>query len=280
MALDLFFVAQHVYLIICKYYSTCKAPIGIAVSIILLSLFVQLLGVELAATEQHRVFGQHLLIWGLLFSMIATYFGLTCLIIVLVKSASCLPVATYNFDIMMIFMYSFIYTLVLVIAIAVFIKIWCQQKRLQQESMKMYEDYPKLLQPRFNIQEFMKIHVLAIEKNPIKDKDIALLNDFCSSKFTGQGEQENRSECVVCLSEFNVDEAIVTHPKCTHLYHPECLFGWFEKSKQEGKCPVCRTLTRKELLNLIHERKQHPSFSLPSRAQPPKNTARAQATTT
>jgi Ring finger domain len=268
MAVDLFFVGQHVYLIACHYYSSCNAPVGVAVSIILLSLFVQLLGVEIAATDRHRVFGQHLLIWGLVSSMIATYFGLACLIIVLTKSASCLPIATYNFDVMMILMYSFIYTLILIFVIVIVIKLWCQQKRLSEESTKMYEEYPKLLQPRFDIMAFMKLHELAIEKNPIKQQDIALLNDFCSSKFTGQGEEAHRNECVVCLSEFSVDEAVITHPKCAHLYHPDCLFGWFQKSKQEGKCPVCRALTRKELLNLIHERKQVPSFIPPSHSQP------------
>src|SRR3990167_2137378 len=268
MGVDLFFVGQHVYLIGLGQYSKCSAPIGHAVAMMLLCLFFQLLGVELSTSDRYKKCGQNLLIYGLLASLISTYFGLSCLIIVFTKSSNCLPMATSNFDAMMVFMYSFIYTILMVFITYFLVKLWYQKKKLAEESTKMYEEYPKLLQPRFDITAFMKKHEVAIEKNPIQEKDIALLNDFCTSKFTGQGEQAHRNECVICLSEFNVDNIIITHPKCEHLYHPECVIGWFQKSNQEGKCPVCREYTRKELLNLIAQRKLAPVYRAPSEPQP------------
>lgn len=258
MGVDLFFAGQHIFYIATGKYSNCRAPVGYAVTIMLLCLFVQLLGVELSTSDRFQQFGQSCLINGLVLSILTTYFGLTCLIIVLVKnnSVQCIPQVTYNFDLMIVFMYSAIYTLLIILITCVLVKMHLQKKKLAEASTKMYEEYPKLLQPRFDIPAFMKKHEVAIEKNPIQDKDIGLLNDFCTSRFTGAGEEAHRNECVVCLSEFSVGEDVITHPKCAHLYHSECIFGWFQKSKQEGKCPVCRTLTRKELLLQIESRKQ------------------------
>ncbi|OMO56170.1 Zinc finger, RING-type [Corchorus capsularis] len=44
-------------------------------------------------------------------------------------------------------------------------------------------------------------------------------------------------ECAVCLSEFDDDEALRLIPKCSHVFHPECIDAWLEF---HVTCPVCR----------------------------------------
>ena len=46
-------------------------------------------------------------------------------------------------------------------------------------------------------------------------------------------------DCAVCLTEFTVDERIREIAVCTHIFHEECLHGWFVKSKKPV-CPLCR----------------------------------------
>ncbi|XP_017969386.1 PREDICTED: E3 ubiquitin-protein ligase ATL6 [Theobroma cacao] len=44
-------------------------------------------------------------------------------------------------------------------------------------------------------------------------------------------------ECAVCLSEFEDDEALRLIPKCSHVFHPDCIDAWLE---YHVTCPVCR----------------------------------------
>jgi len=45
-------------------------------------------------------------------------------------------------------------------------------------------------------------------------------------------------DCAVCLTEFTNDESI-RELQCSHIFHEECLHGWFIKSKRPV-CPLCR----------------------------------------
>lgn len=45
-------------------------------------------------------------------------------------------------------------------------------------------------------------------------------------------------DCAVCLTEFSGEETI-RELQCTHIFHEECLHGWFVKSKRPV-CPLCR----------------------------------------
>ncbi|XP_022741422.1 RING-H2 finger protein ATL32-like [Durio zibethinus] len=44
-------------------------------------------------------------------------------------------------------------------------------------------------------------------------------------------------ECAVCLSEFEDDEALRLIPKCSHVFHPDCIDAWLAS---HVTCPVCR----------------------------------------
>ena len=52
-------------------------------------------------------------------------------------------------------------------------------------------------------------------------------------------------DCAVCLTDFSSDEKIRELP-CAHIYHEECVYSWFLKSKRPV-CPLCR-------FNLQHSR--------------------------
>ncbi|KAK1553693.1 hypothetical protein Q3G72_002177 [Acer saccharum] len=44
-------------------------------------------------------------------------------------------------------------------------------------------------------------------------------------------------ECAVCLNEFEDDETLRLIPKCSHVFHPDCIDVWLAS---HTTCPVCR----------------------------------------
>ena len=49
-------------------------------------------------------------------------------------------------------------------------------------------------------------------------------------------ENENIDTCSICLYGYKEDEKLVKL-NCSHIYHKECIFDWFKKSRN---CPLCR----------------------------------------
>ncbi|XP_071739597.1 RING-H2 finger protein ATL20-like [Rutidosis leptorrhynchoides] len=45
--------------------------------------------------------------------------------------------------------------------------------------------------------------------------------------------------CPICLSEYNVKEAVRCIPVCQHCFHVDCIDEWL---KMNGTCPICRNL--------------------------------------
>jgi hypothetical protein len=43
--------------------------------------------------------------------------------------------------------------------------------------------------------------------------------------------------CGICLSDFALDDETIILPKCTHVYHSDCIIPWFRRSV---RCPSCR----------------------------------------
>ncbi|KAH7567706.1 hypothetical protein JRO89_XS07G0126800 [Xanthoceras sorbifolium] len=44
-------------------------------------------------------------------------------------------------------------------------------------------------------------------------------------------------ECAVCLNEFEDEETLRLIPKCSHVFHPDCIDAWLAS---HTTCPVCR----------------------------------------
>lgn len=49
-------------------------------------------------------------------------------------------------------------------------------------------------------------------------------------------DNENIDTCSICLYGYKEDEKLVKL-NCSHIYHKECIFDWFKKSRN---CPLCR----------------------------------------
>ena len=54
---------------------------------------------------------------------------------------------------------------------------------------------------------------------------------------TQKGGKEDL-ECSVCLEKFAEDETLRLLPKCSHVFHSECIDVWF---LSHSTCPLCRT---------------------------------------
>ncbi len=46
------------------------------------------------------------------------------------------------------------------------------------------------------------------------------------------------TDCAVCLSEFSREE-LVRELVCSHIFHSDCIQGWFMKARSAA-CPLCR----------------------------------------
>lgn len=49
-------------------------------------------------------------------------------------------------------------------------------------------------------------------------------------------DNETIDTCSICLYGYKPDEKLVKL-NCSHIYHKECIFDWFKKSRN---CPLCR----------------------------------------
>lgn len=50
-------------------------------------------------------------------------------------------------------------------------------------------------------------------------------------------EGKGELECAVCLNEFEDDETLRLLPRCSHVFHPNCIDSWLSS---HTTCPVCR----------------------------------------
>ncbi|GJM98546.1 hypothetical protein PR202_ga15570 [Eleusine coracana subsp. coracana] len=70
--------------------------------------------------------------------------------------------------------------------------------------------------------------------------DAAVLETFPTMAYADVKEHKavkGALECAVCLSEFDDDETLRLLPKCSHVFHPDCIDTWLAS---HVTCPVCR----------------------------------------
>ncbi|KAM3275895.1 hypothetical protein ACQJBY_044342 [Aegilops geniculata] len=70
--------------------------------------------------------------------------------------------------------------------------------------------------------------------------DPAVLETFPTMAYADVKEHKavkGALECAVCISEFDDDETLRLLPKCSHVFHPDCIDTWLAS---HVTCPVCR----------------------------------------
>ncbi|KDP41433.1 hypothetical protein JCGZ_15840 [Jatropha curcas] len=60
---------------------------------------------------------------------------------------------------------------------------------------------------------------------------------FLYSTVKGHKIGKDSLECAVCLNEFEDDQTLRLIPKCSHVFHPDCIDAWLGS---HTTCPVCR----------------------------------------
>ncbi|XP_044510695.1 RING-H2 finger protein ATL11-like [Mangifera indica] len=76
--------------------------------------------------------------------------------------------------------------------------------------------------------------------------DASVINTFPTflySTVKGLKIGKGSLECAVCLNEFEDDETLRLIPKCSHVFHTDCIDAWLAS---HHTCPVCRA-------NLVHQ---------------------------
>ena len=71
---------------------------------------------------------------------------------------------------------------------------------------------------------------------PIKDSALKKIPIKLYSDVDKEHKMEKNIQCSICLCEYEKDDEI-SHLPCNHIYHPDCIEGWFKNS---AKCPVCK----------------------------------------
>ncbi|XP_020596165.1 E3 ubiquitin-protein ligase ATL31-like [Phalaenopsis equestris] len=74
-----------------------------------------------------------------------------------------------------------------------------------------------------------------------KGLDSYLLEKFPTMVYSSVKAQKlgkESLECAVCLCEFEDDDVLRLLPRCSHVYHRDCIDVWFAT---HFTCPVCRT---------------------------------------
>ncbi|KAE8709843.1 transcription factor bHLH96-like [Hibiscus syriacus] len=61
---------------------------------------------------------------------------------------------------------------------------------------------------------------------------------FLYSTFKGVKTGKATLECAICLNEFEDEETLRLIPRCSHLFHHDCIDAWLYA---HSTCPVCRT---------------------------------------
>ncbi|CAL5062960.1 unnamed protein product [Urochloa decumbens] len=71
-----------------------------------------------------------------------------------------------------------------------------------------------------------------------KGIEAAALRKLPTVPFAGEGEEEERPECAICLAEFARGDEVRVLPPCGHAFHAACVDTWLLCT---STCPSCRT---------------------------------------
>ncbi|XP_060553995.1 uncharacterized protein LOC132715041 [Ruditapes philippinarum] len=89
-------------------------------------------------------------------------------------------------------------------------------------------DYEALWELAENLGEVRRVGM--------EDRDISVLPIHTYKTPCSGDNDDNKTDCLVCLSEFTEGEKLRTLP-CCHIYHVDCIDEWLRRN---AICPVCR----------------------------------------
>lgn len=103
----------------------------------------------------------------------------------------------------------------------------------------------------------------AVATNPLRRAFIRPVTDKCPILVYSTVKElkfgKATLECAICLNEFQHWDKIRLLPKCQHVFHTDCIDGWFLRNLN---CPICRSkLTSDRVpdiaITIIEQQQQH-----------------------
>ncbi|PWA59897.1 zinc finger, RING/FYVE/PHD-type [Artemisia annua] len=74
-------------------------------------------------------------------------------------------------------------------------------------------------------------------RNVFRGVDDNILKMFPAFIYSEDMTLHKGSGCSICLADYKAEDVIRLLPKCSHLFHRECIDTWL---KVHTSCPVCR----------------------------------------
>lgn len=72
---------------------------------------------------------------------------------------------------------------------------------------------------------------------PQEQTDQRIIESLPSRSLTSIPSNPEASRCMICLNDYQIGDVVTTLP-CFHMFHPECITEWLNRSKL---CPLCKT---------------------------------------
>ena len=99
----------------------------------------------------------------------------------------------------------------------------------------------------FDFEKTLKELEEYLKEIKLDDNDINILNNWFTTDFNKDCKYDS---CIICLDDFKSEDKILSHPGCTHVFHPICLIEWL---KTKPQCPTCKTYTK---INILKKRRE------------------------
>jgi hypothetical protein len=102
--------------------------------------------------------------------------------------------------------------------------------------------------------------------------DPSAINGTCSDLTTPMDVTSGEECCSICLEDFVEHEIVIMLPKCSHIFHTECIKQWVTRPKANANsCPMCKCTIleekMKKMQQLQQDQQQQQLENVPTRIQ-------------
>nr|GEV64027.1 RING-H2 finger protein ATL1-like [Tanacetum cinerariifolium] len=84
----------------------------------------------------------------------------------------------------------------------------------------------------------LQYHSRGLDTLTVKMIPVTQFKKKSESYKVSQSDQDEGTECAICLGEYEDDEWVKSIPNCFHVFHESCINTWFET---HSSCPLCRS---------------------------------------